>query len=112
MFYGIQKGAVRALGLNRKWFNDLNKVYRERREIAWKIAGKLNTVYDKNAVGLFVWAKIPDSLESSDILIDELLYKKNIFITPGKIFGSQGDRYIRISLCLEKSKLKEALNRL
>mgnify|MGYP006084128449 FL=1 len=112
MFYGIQKGAVRALGLNKKWFNDLNKVYRERREIAWKIAGKLNTVYDKNAVGLFVWAKIPDSLESSDILIDELLYKKNIFITPGKIFGSQGDRYIRISLCLEKSKLKEALNRL
>ena len=112
MFYGIQKGAVKALGLKEKWFNDLNKIYSERREIAWKIAEKLNTVFDKNAVGLFVWARLPDSIEDPDTLIDKLLYKKNIFITPGKIFGSQGDRYIRISLCVDKSKLIEAYNRL
>lgn len=112
MFYGIQKGAIKALGLSNEWFDNLNKIYIERREIAWKIAEKLNTICDKNAVGLFVWAKLPDSIENPDVLLDELLYEKNIFITPGKIFGSQGDRYIRISLCIEKTKLKEALNRL
>ena len=112
MFYGIQKGAINALELSNKWFDSLNKIYIERREIAWKIADKLNTIYDKKAVGLFVWAKLSDNIENSDILLDELLYKKNIFITPGRIFGSQGDRYIRISLCIEKLKLKEALSRL
>ena len=112
MFYGIQKGAINALELSNKWFDSLNKIYIERREIAWKIADKLNTIYDKKAVGLFVWAKLSDNIENSDILLDELLYEKNIFITPGRIFGSQGDRYIRISLCLEKLKLKEALSRL
>ena len=112
MFYGIQKGAINALELSNKWFDSLNKIYIERREIAWKIADKLNTIYDKKAVGLFVWARLSDNIENSDILLDELLYKKNIFITPGRIFGSQGDRYIRISLCIEKLKLKEALSRL
>lgn len=112
MFYGIQKGAINALELSNKWFDSLNKIYIERREIAWKIADKLNTIYDKKAVGLFVWARLPDNIENPDIFLDELLYKKNIFITPGRIFGSQGDRYIRISLCLEKLKLKEALSRL
>ena len=112
MFYGIQKGAINALELNNKWFDSLNKIYIERREIAWKIADKLNTIYDKKAVGLFVWARLSDNIENSDILLDELLYKKNIFITPGRIFGSQGDRYIRISLCIKKLKLKEALSRL
>ena len=112
MFYGIQKGAINALELSNKWFDSLNKIYIERREIAWKIADKLNTIYDKKAVGLFVWARLSDNIENSDTLLDELLYKKNIFITPGRIFGSQGDRYIRISLCIEKLKLKEALSRL
>tara|TARA_B110000444_G_scaffold258751_1_gene300511 strand:- start:4698 stop:5852 length:1155 start_codon:yes stop_codon:yes gene_type:complete len=112
MFYGVQKGAIKALSLDKKWFYDLNKIYEERREVAWKIADKLKTTYNKNAVGLFIWARLPDSIENPDVLIDELLYKKNIFITPGKIFGSQGERYIRISLCSSTLKLKEALNRL
>ena len=112
MFYGIQKGAINALELSNKWFDSLNKIYIERRKIAWKIADKLNTIYDKKAVGLFVWARLPDNIENPDIFLDELLYKKNIFITPGRIFGSQGDRYIRISLCIKKLKLKEALSRL
>ena len=112
MFYGIQMGAVKALNLSKKWFIDQNKIYTERRKIAWKIADKLNAVYNKDSVGLFVWAKISNSYTSSDILTDELLYKKNIFITPGKIFGSKGERYIRISLCLDKLKLMEAFNRL
>jgi len=112
MFYGIQKGAIKALSQNNEWFDNLNEVYIERREIAWRIAEKLKTTYDKKAVGLFIWAKLSDGIPNSDVLIDELLYKKNIFITPGKIFGSQGNRYIRISLCIEKTKLKEALSRL
>ena len=112
MYFGIQKAAIKALSLSNKWFDDLNTEYRQRRIIAWKIADKLNASYDNNAVGLFIWAKLSSNVNEIDILLKDLLYKKNIFITPGKIFGSQGDKYIRISLCVEKSKLEEALNRL
>ena len=112
MFYGIQKGAIKALRLSNNWFEDLNEIYKQRRVIAWKLADKLNAIYDKKAVGLFVWAKLPIDIQDIDIFLDKLLYEKNIFITPGKIFGSQGNRYIRISLCVEKLKLKESLNRL
>ena len=112
MFYGIQKGAIKALRLSNNWFEDLNEIYRQRRVIAWKVADKLNAIYDKKAVGLFVWAKLPTDIQDIDVFLDKLLYEKNIFITPGKIFGSQGNRYIRISLCVEKLKLKESLNRL
>ena len=112
MYFGIQKAAIKALSLSNKWFDDLNTEYRQRRIIAWKIADKLNASYDNNAVGLFVWAKLSSNVNEIDILLKDLLLKKNIFITPGKIFGSQGDNYIRISLCVEKSKLEEALNRL
>ena len=112
MFYGIQKGAATALNLSSEWFIDLNKEYTERREIAWKIAEKLGTTYDKNSVGLFIWARVPENIKNVDVFVDELLYKKNIFITPGKIFGTNGNKYIRISLCTKKSVLEEALNRL
>ena len=112
MYFGIQKAAIKALSLSNKWFDDLNTEYRQRRIIAWKIADKLNATYDNNAVGLFIWAKLSSNVNEIDILLKDLLLKKNIFITPGKIFGSQGDNYIRISLCVEKSKLEEALNRL
>ena len=112
MFYGIQKGAITALNQSTDWFTNLNKVYNDRREIAWKIADKLNTTYNKNSVGLFVWARIQENIDNVDLLVDELLYKKNIFITPGKIFGSKGNRYIRISLCTKQIFLNEALNRL
>ena len=112
MYFGIQKAAIKALSLSNKWFDDLNTEYRQRRIIAWKIADKLNATYDNNAVGLFIWAKLSSNVNEIDILLKDLLHKKNIFITPGKIFGSQGDKYIRISLCVEKSKLEEALNRL
>ena len=112
MFYGIQKGAITALNQSPEWFTNLNKVYNDRREIAWKIADKLNTTYNKNSVGLFVWARIQENIDNVDLLVDELLYKKNIFITPGKVFGSKGNRYIRISLCTKQIFLNEALNRL
>mgnify|MGYP001488530512 FL=1 len=112
MFYGIQKGAITALNQSTDWFANLNKVYNDRRKIAWKIADKLNATYNKNSVGLFVWARIQENIDNVDLLVDELLYKKNIFITPGKVFGSRGNRYIRISLCTKQIFLNEALNRL
>ena len=112
MFYGIQKGAIKALNSNKTWFDDLNEIYNERRKIVWKIAKKLNTTFDKNATGIFVWAKLDKTISNSKSFIDDLLYNKHIFITPGEVFGSKGKGYIRISLCLDKSKLKEALNRL
>ena len=73
---------------------------------------KLDCTYDKNATGLFVWAKIKDSLIDSEKFIDEMLYDKNLFFAPGNIFGSQGEGYIRISLCVNQNEIKTAIKRL
>ncbi len=111
MFYGIQKGAIEALGLPNTWFDEVNDVYKRRREIVWKILDKLNCSYDKEKVGMFVWAKLPEG-QTTDEVVDDLLYNKNIFITPGHIFGSNGQGYIRLSLCVDEKQLEEALSRL
>ena len=112
MYYGIQKGAIEALCLNSSWYKSLNKIYRERREIVFKICDRLGLTYDKNSTGMFVWAKI-NSLDTSSIeFVDNLLYSKEIFITPGSIFGTNGEGYVRLSLCLSQDKLNEALNKL
>jgi len=112
MYYGIQKGAIEALCLNRSWYTSLNKIYRKRREIVYKICDKLKLSYDKNSSGMFVWAKIKSLDISSMEFVDNLLYNKEIFITPGSIFGTNGEGYVRLSLCLSQDKLKEALNKL
>lgn len=112
MFYGIQKGAISALNLSENWFENLNKVYAKRRELIWKIADKLNCSYDKNSTGLFVWAKLPGKNPSSESFIENLLLEKNIFIAPGTIFGSNGEGYIRFSLCVDESKIVESLKRI
>ena len=70
----------------------------------------LNCKYDKNAIGMFVWAKLQNG-KSSESMVDHLLYDKNIFVAPGSIFGSQGEGYIRFSLCLSETKIKEAITR-
>ncbi|MEO9571280.1 MAG: aminotransferase class I/II-fold pyridoxal phosphate-dependent enzyme [Polaribacter sp.] len=111
MFYGIQKGAIEALQLSNDWFSDQNKIYEERRKLIWQLAGKLNATYSKNATGLFVWAKIPEGKKSEEVT-DAVLYDNNIFITPGTIFGSQGEGYIRFSLCVTTDVIKEAISRL
>jgi len=112
MFYGIQKGAIAALNLDKRWFEDLNKVYLKRRKLIWNIADKLNCSYDKNSKGLFVWAKLPNHIKSSEQYIDTLLKEKKIFIAPGTIFGSNGEGYIRFSLCIDEVKIDEALKRI
>ena len=111
MFYGIQKGAIEALQLPDTWFTVQNKIYEERRVLIWKLADKLGATYNKNATGLFVWAKIPEGKKAEEVT-DAILYDKDIFITPGTIFGSQGEGYIRFSLCVTTAKIKEAISRI
>ena len=111
MFYGIQKGAVAALNCDKSWFEDQNQIYRRRRELTEKLAEKLGCEVYKEGVGLFVWAKLPEGIESAEKFIDEILYEKHIFITPGTIFGSNGEGYIRFSLCVKEEKVQEAIDR-
>ena len=111
MFYGIQKGAIEALQLSDAWFLAQNEIYEERRKLIWQLADKLDAVYNKNSTGLFVWAKIPEGKKSEEVT-DAVLYDNDIFITPGTIFGSQGEGYIRFSLCVTTDIIKEAINRL
>jgi aspartate/methionine/tyrosine aminotransferase len=112
MFLPIQVGAVDALNQSNNWYNDLNKIYLKRKKVVVKICEKLNLNFNKSGSGLFLWGKIPSNFKKSEDFIDELLYYKNIFITPGSIFGSNGEGYVRISLCCDENKLKEALKRL
>ena len=111
MFYGIQKGAIEALQLSDDWFSEQNKIYEERRNLVFKLADKLNCTYNKNSTGLFVWAKIPEG-KTSEGIADEILYQKDIFIAPGTVFGSQGEGYIRFSLCVSTETIKAAINRI
>ena len=111
MFYGIQKGAIAALELSSNWFLQMNKIYQKRRALIWEIADELGCSYVKNTSGMFVWAKLPVG-KSSEEKVDELLYDKDIFIAPGSVFGSQGNDYIRFSLCVPEEKIKEALSRI
>ncbi len=111
MFYGIQKGAIAAMQCGQDWYDSLNRIYGARRNLMFQLADKLNCTYDRNGVGLFVWAKLPVGSPSSEKFIDQILYEKNIFITPGTIFGSNGEGYIRFSLCVEEGKIEEAIAR-
>ncbi len=111
MFYGIQKGAIEALKSGSHWFNELDKVYSSRREWMFQLVDQLGCSYDPKAVGMFVWAKLPSGALSSEEFIDKILYEKDIFIAPGTIFGSNGEGYIRFSLCVTEAKIKEAIQR-
>jgi aspartate/methionine/tyrosine aminotransferase len=111
MFYGLQKGAIAALQTDSSWIQDLNDIYAKRRLWAWKIADALGTTYHKDSVGLFVWAKVSKNTTAIAVS-DRLLYDKDIFITPGIIFGDHGAQYIRISLCTNESQLEMAHKRL
>lgn len=112
MFLPVQLAAAKALSLGKDWYRQLNEVYAERREIVFQLLNKLNCSYDKSQSGMFVWAKIAAGYKDGYELSDDVLYKKNVFITPGGIFGSNGNGYIRVSLCTKKEVLKEALERI
>ena len=111
MYFGIQKGAIAALNISRDWFSEMNEVYKKRRQVVWEICDLLGCTYDKESSGLFVWARIPQN-KTSEALTDQILYEHDVFVTPGTVFGDQGEGYIRFSLCLAEDKIREVLNRL
>jgi LL-diaminopimelate aminotransferase len=111
MFYGIQKGAIEALKLDKLWFEEQNAIYKKRRDLVFQLADLLKCSYDKNAVGMFVWAKLPSGITDAEAYVNQLLYEKDLFITPGTIFGTNGEGYIRFSLCIDEEKIKEVLKR-
>ena len=112
MFLGLQHAAASALSNGKEWFESLNKVYSARKVIAKEILDVLGCSYAERQAGLFVWAKAPAMITDVEKWIDEILYGTKVFITPGFIFGSAGDRYIRISLCCTEAALKEACERI
>ena len=112
MFYGLQKGAINAMQLDIDWFSELNAIYKRRRKLIWELAKKLNCSFDKDAAGMFVWAKLPEGEGDSKVFIDSILKQKGVFITPGSIFGTQGEGYIRFSLCVDEKSIQEAINRI
>ncbi len=112
MFLPVQLAAAKALTLGKDWYEGLNRIYTERRESVFAILDHLGCSYDRKQTGMFVWARIPRGWDSGYALSDKVLYASNVFITPGGIFGTAGNGYVRISLCSTVEKLNEALNRL
>jgi len=111
MFLPVQLAAAKALSLGKDWFDEVNSVYKKRRDKVYELLDDLQCNYSTNQSGLFVWAKIPDQYEHGYALSDKVLYEHNVFVTPGGIFGSNGDKYIRISLCATEEKIEEAIKR-
>lgn len=112
MFLPVQLAAAKALSLDQSWYEELNKEYAIRRAKVYEILDLLHCVYNNDQVGLFVWAKIPSTYKDCYSLADDVLYKAKVFITPGGIFGSAGEQYIRISLCGKIETLEAAIQRL
>ncbi|MDD2328298.1 MAG: aminotransferase class I/II-fold pyridoxal phosphate-dependent enzyme [bacterium] len=111
-FKPMQLATVVALSNSDEWHAEMNRIYRERRGWAEKIMSLLGCSYDPNQVGLFVWGKLPAEVVSSESLVDDLLRHARVFLTPGFIFGSNGERFIRISLGASVEKLQEACRRI
>ena len=111
-FRPLMLAAVEALKQDKEWYKNLNAIYAKRRLIAEEIMTALGCHFDSKQSGLFLWGKIPDTADSSEQLSDNILYNAHVFITPGFIFGSNGERYIRISLCAKEDKMLEALKRI
>jgi aspartate/methionine/tyrosine aminotransferase len=112
MFLPLQLAAAEALSNPESWYDTVNKVYKERRKTAESIMDLLRCKFSKEQTGLFVWGRIPDEIGSCEAFVEEILNKAHVFLTPGFIFGSMGERYIRISLCADNEKLKEARERI
>ena len=112
MFLPIQHGGIEALQASSEWHNKRNKIYEERKIYVLRLLDLLNCSYTDNQSGLFVWAKVNDAVEDVSAFCDELLYDAHVFVTPGKIFGTNGERYIRVSLCNNIDVLKESIRRI
>lgn len=111
-FKPLMLAAVKALNADAEWYQTLNEVYGSRRAVAEKIMLALGCTFDPSQRGLFLWGRIPDDVPSSEALADNILYNARVFITPGFIFGSNGNRYVRISLCATEENMRRALDRI
>ena len=112
-FRGIQLAAAEAYNNSNEWHRQANiNTYRQRRKLAEQIMQQLGCTFDENQVGMFLWGRIPDKYANAEELTEKVLHEARVFITPGFIFGSNGERYIRISLCAKDMKIKEALERI
>lgn len=112
MFFGVQQGAIAALKMTPDWFAELNSIYKKRSALMRVLAQKLGASVVPNSVGLFLWAKLPEDAPDAETFINTVLHQNNIFITPGTIFGSQGEGYIRFSLCVAEATIEEAIKRI
>ena len=112
MFLPVQLAAARALELGEDWHAEVNNIYSKRREKVIELLNLLNCSFDTKQAGLFMWAAIPGNYKDGYELSDKILHKSNVFITPGGIFGSAGNQYIRVSLCSSVEKIMEAIERI
>lgn len=112
MFRPLQSAAAEALNAPAEWYTELNRVYGERRAAAEKIMHRIGCRFDPRQTGLFVWGRIPETERDSESLSERILHEARVFVTPGFIFGSRGDRYLRISLCATVEMMNEALRRI
>ncbi len=112
MFLPVQLAAAKALSLPPSWFNQVNSIYRKRKLAAEALLDELGCRYSKKQAGLFVWARIPENMKDGFALSDLLLYNARVFITPGGIFGSGGNKYVRVSLCASEENILEGLARI
>lgn len=112
MFKPMQLAAVKALDAGPEWYEGVNAVYRERKVLVHALLDTIKCTYDPDQSGLFVWAQIPSAEISGQSLAERILSEKRVFITPGFIFGPQGDRYIRVSLCQPKEVISSAIDRI
>ena len=111
MFLAVQKGAIAALSVDSKWHEERNEIYEIRRRLIWQMFDLFKFKYSRDQVGLFVWAKVPDSISDVAAYLDQVLDRAHVFLTPGMIFGSNGNRYVRASLCAPEETLQKALMR-
>ena len=111
-FRPLMLAAVKGLEAGKEWYDDVNACYAARRKVAEEIMTELGCSFNPQQTGLFLWGRIPESVESSEALADRVLYDARVFITPGFIFGSNGARYVRISLCATEQNMRRALERI
>jgi LL-diaminopimelate aminotransferase len=111
MFLPVQLAAAKALSLDKNWYNSINEIYGSRRELVFDLLDLIGCSFSRQQAGLFVWAKIPATYADGYALSDAMLYGAGVFITPGGIFGTAGDGFVRVSLCNTVEKLNEAIER-
>jgi len=112
MFRAVQDAAIEALQLPLSWHQERNSIYAERKKALENLLNALGCSYQTNQEGLFVWAKLPENIASAVAFVDDILEKHHVFLTPGSIFGTKGERYIRVSLCATKQRIEQAIKRI